>query len=75
VKRLMVLVTVVLLMAAMLAFTALPALAAALRPPVAGIGSGGGTPVDPAACELFADGSEMFAWRSGGVCWFTPPAL
>ena len=34
----------------------------------------GGVPVSPAACEVLADGSAMFAWRSGGeVCWFTPP--
>jgi hypothetical protein len=60
-RRLVVLVTVVLVMAA------------AVRPPIAGIMGGGGTPVNPAACELLADGSGEFAWRPGGVCWFTPP--
>ncbi len=72
----MVLVTVALLMAAMFAFTAVPALAAALRPPIAGIMGGGGTPVDAAVCEVVADENDsgLFEWRPGGVCWFTPPA-
>jgi hypothetical protein len=71
-RRLMVLV-VVLLMTAMVVATAMPAVAAAVRPPIAGIMGGGGSPVNPAACELLADGSGEFAWRPGGVCWFTPP--
>jgi len=69
------LVTASLLVAAMLVLTASPAIAAAVRPPIAGIMGGGGAPVDPAACEVLADGSAMFEWRPGGVCWFTPPAL
>jgi len=33
----------------------------------------GGVQVPPAACELLADGTTNFAWRSGeAVCWFTP---
>jgi hypothetical protein len=75
-KRLMLLVTVALLMAAMLLAGTAPAMAAAIRPPIAGIMGGGGVPVDPAVCGALADGSAMFGWRAGGeVCWFTPPAL
>lgn len=72
----MMLVTVVLLMAAMLVVTAGGA---------QGLGPTGGTvtvdrtdsgvAVDPTVCTVLADGSGLFAWRPGGVCWFTPPAL
>ena len=73
-KRFMVLVTVVLLMIAVLLVTAAPTFAVA-GPPALLQNAGVGVAVDPAACEIFADGSSMFAWRPGGVCWFTPPAL
>jgi hypothetical protein len=74
VRRFVLLVTASLLVATVLVLTASPAMAAALRPPIAGIMGGGGVPVDPAACEVPADGSAMFEWRAGGeVCWFTPP--
>jgi hypothetical protein len=72
-RRFMVLVTEVLLMTAMLVVSS-----------VAAYGKGVcaactfdfvGAAVNPAACEKFADGSGMFAWRPGGVCWFTPPAM
>jgi hypothetical protein len=57
-RRLMVLVTVVLLIATMLMITAMPAMVAATRPPIAGIMGGGGVSVDPAACELLAGGGS-----------------
>ena len=72
-RRMMVLVTMVLLMTAMVVVMVAPALAVA-GPPARAVSSGG-VPVDPMACEMFANGSGMFAWREGGVCWFTPPAL
>jgi hypothetical protein len=70
----MMLVTVVLVMTAMLAVTMAPALAIP-GPPARAISSGGGVPVDPTVCTVLADDSGLFAWRPGGVCWFTPPAL
>jgi hypothetical protein len=80
-RRLMALVTVALLVTAMLAVSATPALSITKpidkpTPVIGGDGTSGGTPGEPAACELLAGGDSagMFAWRPGGVCWVTPPA-
>jgi hypothetical protein len=72
-SRLMVLVTVVLAMTAMLVASVTPALAA-LRPPVAGIMGGGGTPVDPMVCTVVAEDSPLIGWRNG-ACWVFHPTL
>jgi hypothetical protein len=71
-RRLVVLVTVVLVMTAMLVASATPALAAALRPPIAGIMGGGGTPVDPVVCTVVTDDSPLIGWRNG-ACWVFHP--
>jgi hypothetical protein len=70
----MVLVMVVLLMTAMLVASVTPALAAALRPPVAGNMGGGGTPVDPIVCTVVTEDSLLIGWRNG-TCWVFHPAL
>jgi hypothetical protein len=70
----MVLVMVVLLMTAMLVASVTPALAVALRPPVAGKMGGGGTPVDPIVCTVVAEDSLLIGWRNG-TCWVFHPAL
>jgi hypothetical protein len=71
-RRFIMLVTVVLLMTAMLVASATPALAAAIRPPIAGVMGGGGTPVDPVVCTVVADGSPLIGWRNG-TCWVFHP--
>jgi hypothetical protein len=65
--------TVALLMTAMLVASAAPALAAAIRPPIAGIMGGGGTPLPTVACEVVADdGSGLIGW-SNRTCWVFHP--
>jgi hypothetical protein len=63
VRRLIILVTVVLLMTAMLMATAIPALAA-LRPPVAK----DGTSLPATVCESELAPSPPVGWRNG-QCW------
>jgi hypothetical protein len=72
-RRFMVLVTLSVTMAAMFALTSVPALAAAIRPPVAR-DPAWGVPVEAtSACQTVA-GVAGFEWRSGGeVCWLTLP--
>jgi hypothetical protein len=67
-RRFIVLVTVMLVMTAMLA---LPALAAALRPPVAGSGSVG-PPLPTVVCESPTAASPNIGWRNG-QCWVFHP--
>jgi hypothetical protein len=67
-RRLMMLVTVVLLITAMLVATAVPALAAALRPPVAK----DGTPAPATVCESPLATSPSVGWRNG-TCWVSHP--
>jgi len=64
-KRLVRVLVVAVVVTTMLVVASAPAFARALR---------GGLAVEPAACELLADGPGLFEWRAGGeVCWFTPP--
>ena len=70
-RHFMVLVTVVLLMTAMVVASVTPALAA-LRPPVASVTGGGGTPVDPVVCTVVAEDSPLIGWRNG-QCWVIHP--
>jgi hypothetical protein len=63
-RRLMLLVTVVLLMTAMLVLGAGPALAA--------ISSTGGTPLPTVVCESQAATSPSVGWRNG-TCWVFHP--
>jgi hypothetical protein len=74
VRRLVVLVTVALFMVAMLVVMAAPAMAAAIRPPIAGIMGGGGTPVPATVCESQAVISPLIGWRNG-TCWVFHPSL
>lgn len=77
-RRFVVLVTVVVLVAAMVVLSVSPALAITKRiekaSPVISAVSSGGTPVEPTwACETVA-GVGGFQWRDGGeVCWLTLP--
>jgi hypothetical protein len=71
-KRLMVVLMLSVTMAVMFAITSVPALAVAIRPPVAG--PAWGVSVEPpTACNTVA-GVAGFEWRAGGeVCWLTLP--
>jgi hypothetical protein len=79
-KRIILLVTVVLLMAAMLVMSVVPALAVTREPddgplfPTGRAGPAWGVPVEPTtACNTLA-GIAGFEWRAGGeVCWLQLP--
>jgi hypothetical protein len=64
-RRLMVLVTVVLLMTAMLVASAAPAMAVTVIDVK-------GTPLPTVVCEEAADGSGSIEWRNG-TCWVFHP--
>jgi hypothetical protein len=74
-RRLMVLVTVVLLMTAMLVVATAEAAEALQLVGRVPFGSQRGTAIEPtSACETLA-GVAAFEWRSGGqACWITFPA-
>jgi hypothetical protein len=71
--RCLMVVTLSVTMAAMFALTSVPALAAAVRPPVARSPAWGVPVESTAACNTVA-GVAGFEWRLGGeVCWLTLP--
>jgi type 1 fimbria pilin len=64
-RRFILLVTVVLLMTALLVFSAAPALAAATI-------TVKGEAVPPVVCDVTADDSPLIGWRNG-TCWVFHP--
>jgi hypothetical protein len=68
-RRMMVLVTVVLVMTAMLLASAAPAVAVRFWT----FGPGSGTPVPTTVCESPAVVSSLIGWRNG-TCWVFHPA-